>query len=168
MKTTFKLLSSYFVLITSLSAYEIIIDKTLKEKKVKTSTNYTYPPLERDDIKQIVYDPATKLIWQDNSEAKNTKKDWEVAKRYCSNLSHAGYSDWRLPSIKELESLADYSRFPNAYKKGFKNFTSSDYWSSSPYASHGSDAWYVYFKYGGSFFNFKTVKNYVRCARGGQ
>jgi hypothetical protein len=104
-------------------------------------------------------------MWQDNSAAKNTKRDWSGAKRYCQELSLGGYTDWRLPSIKELESIADYSRYPNAYKKGFKNFTSSDYWSATPLASDSEYAWGVYFKYGYSSYGNKTHKGYVRCAR---
>jgi hypothetical protein len=151
------------LLFTSLSAYEIIIDKTLKVK-----VKYTYPKLIRDDTKQIVYDPSSHLYWQDNSEAKSVEKDWQDAKQYCQNLSFGGYSDWHLPSIKELESIVDYSRDPNAYKKGFKNFASSNYWSSSDYVSNSSLAWFVVFEYGGSDYSNKTYKYYVRCARAGQ
>ena len=163
-----KLTLSLILMLTSLNAYEIIIDKTLKVKESTQKSNYTYPNLQRDDTKQTVYDPATKLIWQDNSEAKSTKTDWERAKRYCRNLSHAGYSDWRLPSIKELETIVDYSRYPDAYKKSFKNFTASNYWSSSPDLSHCSSAWSVYFEYGNSFSYYKSSKYFVRCARAGQ
>ena len=163
MKKTIKTLTLFtlsFSLFTNLSAYEIIIDKTLKELSVSQ--------LERDDTKEIVYDPATKLQWQDNSDAKSTQRDWDGAKSYCRSLNFAGYSDWRLPTIKELETIADYSRYPDAYKKGFKNFTSSYYWSSSPNVSGSSSAWSVYFEYGDSDSYDKTDKYYVRCARAGQ
>jgi len=149
-----------FSLFTNLSAYEIIIDKTLKESSVSQ--------LQRDNTKEIVYDPVTKLQWQDNSAAKSVQKDWEGAKSYCRDLNFAGFDDWRLPTIKELESIVDYSRYPDAYKKGFKNFTSSNYWSSSPDVSDSSYAWYVYFKLGLSDNYRKTDKLYVRCVRAGQ
>ncbi|MEA2051052.1 MAG: DUF1566 domain-containing protein [Campylobacterota bacterium] len=168
MKKTLTLLTLSFSLFTNLSAYEIIIDKTLKVKQEKAKSSYTYPALQRDDTKEIVYDPSSKLIWQDNSAAKSTKRDWEGAKSYCRDLSFASFSDWRLPTIKELESISDYSRYPNAYKKGFKNFTSSSYWSSSPDVSNSSDAWLVYFKSGYSDYDGKSSKGYVRCARAGQ
>jgi len=31
---------------------------------------------------------------------------------YAENLQFAGYTDWRLPSTKELQSIVDYSRSP--------------------------------------------------------
>jgi hypothetical protein len=162
-KTLLTISLSLLVLASSLFSYEIVIDKTLK-----IQSKYAYPALQRDDTKQIVYDPSSNLYWQDNSEAKSIKKEWEGAKQYCQNLSFGGYNDWYLPSIKELESIADYSKYPNAYKKGFKDFTSSSYWSSSASVSSSSNAWNVYFEYGYSSYSNKTNKRYVRCARAGQ
>ena len=168
MKKQLTLLTLSFSLFTTLSAYEIVIDKTLKQENKKIKSNYTYPPLIRDDRTHTVYDPSTKLMWQDNSEAKTIKKDLEGAKNYCRDLNFAGFNDWRLPTIKELETIVDVSRYPNAYKKGFNNFTSSDYWSSSSDVSDSSYAWGVDFKYGNSLNYNKALKGYVRCARAGQ
>jgi hypothetical protein len=33
---------------------------------------------------------------------------------YAEGLSIAGYSDWRLPDAKELHSIVDYTRAPDA------------------------------------------------------
>ncbi len=168
MKIRLKQLILIISLATTLSAYEITIDKTLKIKEQKNNSGYKYPPLIRDDRKQTVYDPSLHLIWQDNSEAKSVKRDWEGAKRYCKDLNFSGYNDWRLPTIKELETIVYYSRYPDAYKKGFKNFTSSSYWSSSPSISVSSGAWSVNFNYGDSSYYYEYDKLYVRCTREGQ
>jgi hypothetical protein len=55
-----------------------------------------------------VSDNATGLMWSqdDNGEAIN----WEAALAYAENAEVAGYTDWRLPNAKELESLADYEK----------------------------------------------------------
>src|SRR3984893_16084719 len=52
-------------------------------------------------------DPATGLMWA----AKDNGKDvsWKNAMKYCRDLRLAGYSDWRLASLGELEGIYDKS-----------------------------------------------------------
>jgi len=54
-------------------------------------------------------DPSTGLMWT----AKDNGSDisWSNAMKYCQNLSLAGYSDWRLPTIDELQDIYDGSGF---------------------------------------------------------
>ena len=40
--------------------------------------------------------------------------DWEEALSYAQNLSYAGFDDWRLPNTKEMQSIVDYTRAPDA------------------------------------------------------
>ncbi len=108
------------------------------------------------------------LEWQDNSEAKSTKLNWQDAKEYCQELSLSGYDDWRLPAIKELQSIVDISRYKPVIKRGFSNVASSYYWSSSEYVSAAESAWFVYFKYGYTYDGTKSFERYVRCVRARQ
>lgn len=61
-------------------------------------------------------DPSTGLMWT----AKDNGRDisWRNAVKYCQNLSLAGYSDWRLPSIDELQNIYDGSGFTTSDPKG--------------------------------------------------
>lgn len=57
-----------------------------------------------------VTDKATTLMWMQDDDG--VGMDWEDALSYAENSSYGGYSDWRLPDMKELQSLLDYTRSP--------------------------------------------------------
>ena len=64
-----------------------------------------------DNNDQSVTDTATELMWQKTNGEQSSgdyQFTWEEGMNYCENLSLAGYDDWRLPDIKELQSIVDY------------------------------------------------------------
>ncbi|WP_019613900.1 DUF1566 domain-containing protein [Psychromonas ossibalaenae] len=61
-----------------------------------------------DNSNGTITDAASGLMWQKADSAKSM--NWQEALAYAENLQLAGYSDWRLPSAKELHSIVDYSR----------------------------------------------------------
>ena len=83
----------------------------------------------------IVRDPPLMWTRTDNLEDVN----WTQANQYCQDLTLGDYSDWRLPTIEELEKLYDPksgTRFN--IRKPFR-LTSYCVWSST---KEGSDsAW---------------------------
>jgi hypothetical protein len=66
----------------------------------------------QDNGDGTITDRATGLMWvqQDSGKTMN----WKDALAYAENLEFAGYDDWRLPNVKELQSIVDYSRAPDA------------------------------------------------------
>ena len=113
-----------------------------------------------------VTDTATGLMWQQDEAG---LMNWETALSYCENLQLAGYDDWRLPNINELQSLVDYSTYyPAIDHYAFPNAVSSLYWSSTTAARTTYYAWHVHFYYGYVANYFKSNSYYVRAVRGGQ
>lgn len=97
-----------------------------------------------------ITDQATGLIWQQADDGKT--RNWEEALAYCENLTLAGSHDWRLPNVKELQSLVDYSRHDPALDTGV--FTQADpdgwFWSSTTHGDNINMAAYVCFGKGTS------------------
>ena len=52
-------------------------------------------------------DPATGLMWARKDNGSDVS--WEQARDYCAKSELAGYKDWRLPTIEELEGIYDSS-----------------------------------------------------------
>ena len=120
-----------------------------------------------DNANGTITDNKTVLMWQQDETG---SMDWEGALTYCENLSLAGYSDWRLPNIKELESISDDSTHNPAIDTNFfPDANASYYWSSTTSANNSSRAWRVGFgSFGVDDGDSKYGSYYVRCVRGGQ
>ena len=113
-----------------------------------------------------VTDTKTGLMWQQGESSAMT---WEAALSYCEGLTLGNHSDWRLPNIKELESLTDDTRpSPAIDTTFFPNAKSSAYWSSTTVADPTYIAWIVGFSYGYVNRSVKSDLRDVRCVRGGQ
>lgn len=50
-------------------------------------------------------DPGTRLMWAARDNGRDVS--WKKAIKYCRDLQLAGYSDWRLATLGELESVYD-------------------------------------------------------------
>ena len=110
-----------------------------------------------------VYDTKTKLTWQ-QAVAPGTYT-WAGAKSYCAGLNLGG-TGWRLPTIKELQTIVDDSQTnPSIDTTAFPSTPADWFWSSSPLAGSSSYAWSVHF-YDGVASNFGVSDTYyVRCVR---
>ena len=94
--------------------------------------------------------------------------NWKEANDWIKELNtkcYLGHTDWRLPTIEELASCIDYSKYNPASKMDFK---SDYYWSSTTFVVNTDNAWIVNFFYGNVNLNNKTHNYYVRPVRGGQ
>lgn len=92
-------------------------DKTFTVMCVRENTSYGVNDFT-DNGDGTVSDGATGLMWaqQDSGDDAPNGLNWEEALAYVvtqNTANHLGYSDWRLPNIKELQSILDYSRAPD-------------------------------------------------------
>ncbi len=78
-------------------------------------------------------------------------------------MSRKRKEKWRIPTIRELLALTDYTKSRPASIDSEIN--SGNYWSSTTYASFTSSAWFVDFYYGTTGYQNKAVTNFVRCVR---
>ena len=73
---------------------------------------------------------------------------------------------WRVPNIKELDSLIEQACYsPSINEVIFPNTPSGGYWSSSPAADDGQYVWVVGFTYGSNHSGAKAGRAYVRLVR---
>ncbi len=54
----------------------------------------------------LVIDTELNLMWPDSDNG--TKVSFDEAQVYVKNFNYAGYTDWRFPTIQELEALMVY------------------------------------------------------------
>lgn len=116
----------------------------------------------------IVYDKKTRLTWQ--QVVSQTTYTWSDAKTYCASASvqsALGGTGWRLPTIKELHTLVDYTQTsaPMIDRTAFPGIPQfSFFWSATPTAGLTGVA-------AGLDFNAiqssdgTTTSHYARCVR---
>jgi len=137
-----------------------------------------------DNGDYTVTDQRTGLMWQQCSAGQTndpqskcvgtpTAYGWTNAISYCNTLDfpQGVYTDWRMPNIKELESITDDTDNSRIDTTKFPNTPASAYWSSTTNVDfvdypQGGYVWGINFNYG-SIANWKVgAGNYVRCVRG--
>ncbi len=122
----------------------------------------------QDNGDNTITDLNTILMWQNTDDGIFS---WADAMHYCVVLSLAGYGDWRLPEIVELQSIADYSGVNPASNPVFSYQFSHEYtsyWSATTYTSTSSFAWAIDFYNGRVSTRVKDNTYNVRCVRAGR
>ncbi len=98
-----------------------------------------------------------------------TDYTWQQALQSADSFSFAGYSDWRLPNIKELSSLVERACYGPAINGSFfPNTPGLRLWSSSPLVDVSYAVLVLYMPTGDDFLDFMYRSNGVRLVRGGR
>jgi len=144
----------------------------VKSYHVRAVRNVTLPTILpnhfTDNGNGTITDNLTQLIWQ--KVPYSTALTWEQALNYAVSLSLTGATDWRLPNIKELQSLNDESiTNPSVNTTYFGTIGVKNYWSSTtllPNPNNLTSAWIWNTQFGITTYDSKTNTNYVICVRG--
>lgn len=113
-----------------------------------------------------VTDNHTGLVWQQKEGLEAAT--WEEALLYVETLNLGGHDDWRLPNLKELQSISSaHAARPSIDVTAFPATPSALYWSSTTLAQRAVRAWTIDFRYGVISYNDKTDRLHVRAVRGG-
>lgn len=97
-------------------------DKCIAEGKVPPRAKRATPDQFSKTAPSVAQDTQARGYWVDPSNglmwaAKDSGKrgSWHNAMKYCRKLRLAGYSDWRLATIDELESLVNLPAYATEY-----------------------------------------------------
>ena len=111
-------------------------------------------------------DDKTGLIWQDNKEVAENYLNQDEAKKYCQDLEVDGFTDWRLPTVREAYTIVDLTRNRPALKNGFEIRDDGRYWTSTLFVKNPEkEAWYISMSYGSAEPYNKSRIFHVRCVR---
>jgi len=122
-------------------------------------------------------DPSTGLMWQRCPIGTNWENgscagnpipmDWQTALFESRKSRLLGYSDWRLPNLKELLSIVDFNcDSPAINEQYFNVFQTNKYWTSTPIINYGGSVYSVSFGQGGGFYNTgNDYTHYIRLVR---
>ena len=125
----------------------------------------------------MIKDNVTGLVWEIKTDDEsihdrdNTYNWYDSSNLFIVTLNaqnFGGYSDWRMPTVKELSSLVNSGTYDPAIDTAwFPHTRWSRYWSSTPDAGNVSKAWRVEF---GSGYVYSLGDKYdcysVRAVRG--
>ena len=112
-------------------------------------------------------DPKTGLEWQWELPG---KMSWQEALDYANSLALNGKSDWRLPTVSELETLLDrsvlYYELRPIMRKEVPFRDTLSYWSSTTFKEETNNAWIVMFDGAYVLSYYKSNRYHIRCVRG--
>jgi hypothetical protein len=162
-----------------------------QDAEVKPGTDWPNPRFSANNNDGTVTDNLTGLVWLANAsctkfysgDSSDTNiRNWSDAllavnllgNGNCNLSDGSSAGDWRLPSIKEMQSLVDFMYADPAFSNdagtgqwtagadsAFSGVQSDDYWSSTNYAGKVGFSWFVFLKYGVVYNASKSVTLHV-------
>jgi len=120
---------------------------------------------------EVVYDTITKLTWQKTNNAK--KLPWNEAVEFTENMTLAGFTDWRLPTRQELQSIVNQGcrepgkgEEPSAACFPYLQETGDCFWSASIPVNINHQAQKFCFSINQTLNADKKEENYILAVHG--
>lgn len=122
-----------------------------------------------------VTDKITKLTWKRCAEGQSNKNScsgeskkltWRNAQEHAKGVVFAGKSDWRVPNIAELKSLANPNRTNPAINSNIFPNTHGKFWSSERFVPLSDSAWKMDFSTGEGDYILRYFPASIRLVRG--
>ena len=113
---------------------------------------------------ELVRDSRSGLTWQRGVSPERLSA--AAADAYCQGLRLGNESGFRLPSMKELQTLVDERRLDPAIDgDAFPSTPSEQFWTSSRWADGADQAWFVLFYDGYALYTDASTEYRARCVR---
>ncbi len=151
-----------------------LITANLNAECIPENTNY------KDIGNGTIFDEKTSLTWMkcaygmtwENSMCigQSKRMEWQkaiLAANYFNNYEgFAGKKNWRLPTLKELESITEKRCFQPAINQSkFPNTVSTGFWTITEDSTSKYHAMIVFFLHGESYLSNKQAEWFVRLVR---
>ncbi|MCX7074568.1 MAG: DUF1566 domain-containing protein [Methylococcales bacterium] len=151
-------------------------DKNTQAAIRLVSANVTSKKYVISDNQQEVLDMQTGLIWRRCIEGLKWNGTtcsgspfygmFQESLERAANQARLTGKPWRVPSVKELGSLADQSQSPIAIDSVVFPATVNDqFWSASSYAMDAFFGWMTHFYYGATYYSYSEDTGAVRLVR---
>ncbi len=159
----------------------IALSSPLQAQSCNTKTYASTPTNQfREDVPGTITDTKTDLMWMRCTMGMLWKGGsctdvaanfvWQDVKYDIEDMDrkggYAGFTDWRLPTLKELESIVEHRCIdPAINAEVFPNTPSTGFWSATKDAYHTPGVWLVYFLHGKSYMGNNQHEWKVRLVR---
>lgn len=177
-------LDNYFDISSKIYTASIVTasstNSTSSLKLALATQRYGIPPESpinyTDNKDGTITDNYTGLIWKkcpqgmfgnDCKSGSPSIRIWSEASVECNNLNFAGKKGWRMPSLKELQSIVDSGAAnPSINKKFFKG-SSDPYWTDTSPAEYPVSKFTVVFSDGSVYYKDMNNFSATRCVHDG-